>query len=112
MHPDFKHGDGLVDTELSGAEQSFAPSSLGNTGSSNMSGDDGGMATIIEDGQWVASKAVTLYANDAGTDSGVDYTSPDSVTTPRGVVTQINGFPAIQNGVIVPFATFTFTRLD
>jgi hypothetical protein len=30
----------------------------------------------------------------------------------RSVVTQFTGFPAIQDGVVVPFGTFTFTRLD
>lgn len=67
---------------------------------------------LIENGQWVTNKVVTLYGKDAGTDSGVTFTSPDQVTVPRGVVTQFTGFPAIQNGVIVPFGTFTFTRLD
>jgi hypothetical protein len=67
---------------------------------------------LIENGQWVSNKVAALYGKDAGTDSGVTYTSPDQVTTPRGVVTQFTGFPAIQNGVIVPFGTFTFTRLD
>ena len=67
---------------------------------------------LIENGQWVTNKVVTLYGKDAGTDSGVTFTSPDQVTLPRGVVTQFTGFPAIQNGVIVPFGTFTFTRLD
>jgi len=67
---------------------------------------------LIEDGQWVTNKVVTLYGKDTGTDSGVSYASPDQVTVPRGGVTQFTGFPAIQNGVIVPFGTFTFTRLD
>ncbi|MSU57242.1 MAG: hypothetical protein EXS35_03505 [Pedosphaera sp.] len=67
---------------------------------------------LIENGQWVTNNVVTLYAKDTGTDSGVSYASPDLVTVPRGVVTQFTGFPAIQNGVIVPFGTFTFTRLD
>jgi len=67
---------------------------------------------LVEDGQWVANKVATLYGMDAGTDSGVTYTSPDQVTVPRGIVTQFDGFPALVNGVIVPFGTFTFTRLD
>jgi hypothetical protein len=67
---------------------------------------------MIENGQWVTNKVVTLYGKDAGTDSGVSFASPDQVTLPRGVVRQFTGFPAIQNGVIVPFGTFTFTRLD
>lgn len=67
---------------------------------------------LIENGQWVSSKIVALYGNDAGTDSGVSYGSPDLVTAPRGVATEFTGFPAVQNGVIVPFGTLTFTRLD
>ena len=67
---------------------------------------------LIENGQWVTNKVVTLYGKDTGTDSGVSYASPDQVTVPSGVVTQFTGFPAIQNGVIVPFGTYTFTRLD
>jgi hypothetical protein len=67
---------------------------------------------LIEGGQWVTNKVVTLYGRDAGTDSGVSYASPDQVTVPRGVVTEFTGFPALQNGVLVPFGTFTFTRLD
>jgi hypothetical protein len=67
---------------------------------------------LIENGQWVSNKVVTLYGNDAGSDSGESYSSPDLVTVPRGVATQFTGFPAIQNGVIVPFGTFTFRRLD
>jgi hypothetical protein len=49
---------------------------------------------------------------DAGTDSGASYASPDLVTVPRGSVSRFTGFPAIQNGAIVPFGAFTFTRLD
>ena len=67
---------------------------------------------LIEDGRWVTNKVVTLYGMDAGTDSGVSYASPDQVTVPRGVVREFTGFPALVNGVIVPFGDFTFTRLD
>ena len=68
--------------------------------------------SLIENGQWVSNKVVTLCGRDAGTDSGTTYTSPDQGTVPRGVVSQFTGFPAIQDGMIVPFGTFTFTRLD
>jgi hypothetical protein len=67
---------------------------------------------LIENGRWVTNKMVSLYGKDAGTDSGTTYTSADQVTVPRDLVTQFTGFPAIQNGVIVPFGTFTFIRLD
>jgi len=68
--------------------------------------------SLVESGVWVTNLVVTLYGRDAGTDSGVNFTSSDQVTTPRGVVTKFEGFPALQDGVIVPFGTFTFTRLD
>ena len=72
----------------------------------------GEFPAIFEDGQWVSNKMAVLYGYDAGTDSGASYESPDLVTVPRGVVTRFAGFPAIQNGVVVPFGTFRFTRLD
>lgn len=68
--------------------------------------------SLIESGDWITNLVVTLYGRDAGTDSGASFTSPDQVTTPRGVITQFAGFPALQDGIIVPFGTFTFTRLD
>ena len=68
--------------------------------------------SLITNGAWATNLTATLYGMDAGTDSGVSYGSPDQVTVPRGVITRFTGFPAIQNGVIVPFGTFTFTRLD
>ena len=67
---------------------------------------------LLQGGQWVTNLVVPLYAIDAGTDSGVTYESPDQPSVPRGVLTQHAGFPALQNGVIVPFGSFTFTRLD
>ena len=68
--------------------------------------------SLIEDGEWVTNKVATLYGFDASTDSGASYSSANSVTVPRGLITRFTGFPAIQNGVIVPFGNFTFTRLD
>jgi hypothetical protein len=68
--------------------------------------------SLIENGEWAKEKTATLFGYDAGTDSGATFTSPDIVTVPRGVVTRFTGFPALVNGEIVPFGTFTFTRLD
>jgi len=68
--------------------------------------------SLIENDEWLSTKIVTLYGYDAGTDSGVTFRSPDQVTVPRGVITRFIDFPALVNGVIVPFGTFTFTRLD
>jgi hypothetical protein len=68
--------------------------------------------SMITNENWATNLTVTLYGFDAGTDSGPSYASADQVTVPRGVVTRFTGFPAIQNGVIVPFGNFTFIRLD
>ncbi len=68
--------------------------------------------SLIENDQWLAGKTVTLYSMDAGTDSGLTYEAPDQATVPHVAVMPHTGFPALQNGVIVPFGTFTFTRLD
>jgi hypothetical protein len=67
---------------------------------------------LLENGEWASQKTTILYGYDAGTDSGTTFTSPDLVTVPRGIVTKFTGFPALVNGEIVPFGTFTFTRLD
>lgn len=68
--------------------------------------------SLIEDGRWVRELSVPLDSFDAGTDSGVDFTSPDLVTAPRGVITRHEGYPARIDGRRVPFGTFTFRRLD
>lgn len=67
---------------------------------------------MIENGAWVTNKVVSLFGRDAGTDSGVTYISPDQTTLPRVAIASFAGFPALQDGVIVPFGNFTFTRLD
>lgn len=69
--------------------------------------------SLIEDGDWVSSKTVPVYGYDAGTDSGVSYSSPDQVTAPRRTITRFTGFPAVSiAGRQMPFGTFSFTRLD
>lgn len=68
--------------------------------------------SLLENGNWVDSKEAILFGFDAGTDSGASYASPDLPTLPRGIVTRFTGFPALVGGVVVPFGTFTFTRLD
>jgi hypothetical protein len=68
--------------------------------------------SLIENDQWVTNKTVPLYVLDSGTDSGVSYASPDQGTVPRGVVNQITGFPALVDGTVPPWGSFTFKRLD
>lgn len=71
-----------------------------------------GLSLVGSDGEWLQEQTVTLYGFDAGTDSGADFTSPDLVTAPRDVVTRFAGYPALINGEIVPFGTFTVRRTD
>jgi hypothetical protein len=63
--------------------------------------------SLLEDGLWVSSVVVQLFAYDAGTDSGVIYTSPDEATEPRANISQIIVSPF---GVASSLGTFTFTR--
>ncbi|MBL9174893.1 MAG: spondin domain-containing protein [Verrucomicrobiales bacterium] len=71
-----------------------------------------GLNLLGADGEWIEEQTVTLYGFDAGTDSGADFTSPDLVTAPRGVVTRFEGYPARINGTIVPFGTLTVRRIE
>lgn len=67
---------------------------------------------VSSDGKWIQEQSVQLYGFDAGTDSGADFTSPDLVTVPRGVVTRFAGYPALIDGAIVPFGTLTVRRIE
>jgi hypothetical protein len=68
--------------------------------------------SLIENGEWLKQITVTLFPYDAGTDSGLTFRAPDEVTIPRGVITRLTVPPISQDGTVVPFGTFTFTRLD
>lgn len=68
--------------------------------------------SLIKDGEWERELTVPLYPYDAGTDSGATFASADVVTVPRGVITRLTAPPIAVNGIVVPFATFKFRRLD
>ena len=65
--------------------------------------------SLLENGDWAGQVVVSLWAYDAGTDSGTDYTSPNLETIPRQPIA-LNPAPPFANGT--PLGTFTFTRLD
>lgn len=65
--------------------------------------------TLFEQGAWVAQKAVTLYAYDAGTDSGTTYSAPNEDTQPPDPITQIATSPFEVGGNVVPVGTLTLT---
>ena len=63
--------------------------------------------SLLEEGSWVSSVVIELFAYDAGTDSGVIYTSPDEATDPPANISRITESPF---NVMSPLGTFTFTR--
>ena len=68
-----------------------------------------GESLLDEDGQWVSEKTFTLYPYDAGTDSGIDYTSPNADSDPAELIDSLRSqFPFSD----APIGTFTFTRIN
>ena len=65
--------------------------------------------SLVESGDWVNEKVVTLYGWDAGTDNGGTYTANDSNTNPRQPIA-LSAYGPMNNGT--PLGTFTFTRQD
>jgi hypothetical protein len=66
---------------------------------------------LIENGVWVAEKVVVLRAYDAGTDSGVTFTSADVKTVPPQPVHVISSGPLVVGASMPYVGTFTFRRL-
>ena len=64
--------------------------------------------SLIENGDWVTQKVVTLYVWDAGTDNGSTYVTNDSNTNPKQPIALSNFAPLDGK----PVGTFTFTRQD
>ncbi len=58
---------------------------------------------LRSNGQWQEMIAVDLHAYDAGTDSGVSYTSSNQVTNPPEVIRPITGTPFDVNPVLGQF---------
>jgi hypothetical protein len=65
---------------------------------------------LFENGEWVATKTVTLEAWDAGTDSATSYRAVDDDTQPHAQI-RLNELPYfVKDGQRVPVGTVTFTR--
>lgn len=60
---------------------------------------------LYKQGRWLDNVVVELIPYDAGTDSGVDFTSANADTDPPGNITKISGFPFEGDP---PLGTFTF----
>jgi hypothetical protein len=68
--------------------------------------------SLVEGGDWLAEKIVTLHPWDAGTDSGTTYAAPDQDSQPRQQVRALLGHPVALGGAVAPFGTFSFRRID
>lgn len=66
---------------------------------------------LSEGATWRDEVIVELTPWDAGTDSGASYESPDSDTTPRGVVAAPPGGPLRVGGEVRSVGRFVFRRL-
>lgn len=60
---------------------------------------------------WEDEVVVSLQPYDSGTDSGMNYTSPNMNTNPHEPIFEITGFPFETGGTVPPLGTFTFTRI-
>lgn len=67
---------------------------------------------LYQNGEFVNETIITLYAYDAGTDSGTNYTSEDDPTDPSVPIFQIEGYPFYYNEELIPLGTCTFTKLS
>jgi len=64
---------------------------------------------LLVDGEWLEELSLPVFAYDAGTDDGPDFTSPDAESEPHVPIARIEA-GGLANGA--PLGTFTFTRLD
>jgi len=67
---------------------------------------------LYEGSLFVDEKTVILYAYDAGTDSGNNYTSTDEPTNPPIPVFLIDGYPFIYEEEVQPIGNLFFKKLS
>ncbi len=64
---------------------------------------------LLEGGVWINELTVSLLPYDAGTDSGITFTSSNSATSPRAPIQQINQSPLPSN---IPLGSLRFELLS
>jgi hypothetical protein len=67
---------------------------------------------LIENNEWVTSKAFTVDIYDAGTDDGSTFLSPDFPTLPPLPIVNITTPPLAVNNVVAPLGSITFTKIE
>ena len=65
----------------------------------------------LDMGNWTSKMKVDLYAYDAGTDSGINYTSSDDPTDPPISIFKIEGYPFFYEDELTPLGNFVFKKL-
>lgn len=80
----------------------IAPSPDWFTGVSNLS--------LKEDGRWIAKRTISVYAWDAGTDSGTTYAAADAPTEPRQPIAPNASPHFMLGGKLVPVGTLVFEK--
>ena len=68
--------------------------------------------SLVRNGDWERTVVVRLFAYDAGTDGGGNYTSANRPLNPRRPIERIESSPFRVDGRLVPLGTFTFRRID
>ena len=66
---------------------------------------------LMPNGIWVDYDTVTLYAYDAGTDSGTSYGASNSDTNPQEPITKIINSPFLVNNNIAPIGQLIIEKL-
>lgn len=66
---------------------------------------------LFSGGNWLADISVELFGYDAGTDSGINYTSGNNDTQPPEPISALTGAMFMHDGALVPFGTFRFVLL-
>lgn len=65
---------------------------------------------LMENGQWVASRTLDLYAWDSGGDDGTTYKAPDKDTNPKKPTMKNNSPHFLVNGNAQPVGSITFIK--
>lgn len=65
---------------------------------------------LYEKGKWITDKTVEVGAYDAGTDAGVNFTSPNKDET--GSIKRITTPPLATNGKVKSMGTVTFKKIN
>ncbi len=64
------------------------------------------------EGTWLDEAVIDLDPYDAGTDSGINYTSANSDTIPKAPISRLNTPPVLNEGAVAAFGTFQLQRLE